>query len=329
MKRIFILMLVLIVVSCKKEVPEVITETLIKKHLFTLADDEMEGRKAGTDGIDKAAQYIESEFKRIGLQHYPELETYRQNFKQKELELFNVIGYLPGKSKKDELVVFSAHYDHLGVKKDGEGDLIFNGANDNASGTTAMLALAEYFTENDLNERSILFIAFTAEELGLVGSNYFGKTVDPEKIIAGINIEMIGKESSYGPKTAWLSGFNRSDFGTMVQKNIEGSGYAIYQDPYFPKFNLFFRSDNAALALLGVPAHTFSTSPPDDKDYHKVSDHAETLNITNITETIRVIALGTTPFVEGTDTPTRVILSEKEKTAFEEKLKKHYKKNGL
>jgi Zn-dependent M28 family amino/carboxypeptidase len=286
----------------------------------------LEGRKAGSEGIEKAAKYIESEFKRIGLKSYPGLENYRQGFKHKELELSNVIGYLPGKSKKDEFVIFSAHYDHLGVKKDGKGDLIFNGANDNASGTTAMLALAEHYAKKDMNERSILFIAFTAEELGLVGSNHFGKKVNPEKIIAGINIEMIGKESSYGPKTAWLSGFDRSDFGTIVQKNIEGSGYAIYQDPYFPKFNLFFRSDNAALALLGIPAHTFSTSPPDDKDYHKVSDHAETLNITNITETIRVIALGTTSFVDGTDTPSRVILSEEEKSAFEEKLRKHLNK---
>ena len=324
-----LIILVVLLGSCKKETTEVISETLVKKHLFTLADDAMEGRKAGSEGIEKAAQYIEAEFKRIGLQHYPGLDVYRQNFKQKELELFNVIGYLPGKSKKDELVIFSAHYDHLGVKKNGEGDLIFNGANDNASGTTAMMALAEYYVEKDINERSILFIAFTAEELGIIGSNYFGKTVDPEKIIAGINIEMIGKESSYGPKTAWLSGFDRSNFGTMVQKNIEGTGYAIYQDPYFPKFNLFFRSDNAALAMLGVPAHTFSTSPPDDKDYHKVSDHAETLNITNITETIKVIALGTRSFVDGTDTPTRVVLSDEEKAAFEEKLKRHLKKNEL
>lgn len=286
----------------------------VKKHLYTLADDNMEGRKAGTPGIEKAAQYIEGEFDKIGLTFFDGATAYRQNFKKKGLDLFNVIGVLEGKSKKDEFVIISAHYDHLGIEKGLEGDSIYNGANDDASGVAAVLALAKYFKEKGGNERSIIFAAFTAEELGLIGSNYFGTTVNADKIMAGINIEMIGVESSFGPKTAWLSGFNRSDFGKMVQKNVEGTGYTIHPDPYYPKFNLFFRSDNAALALLGVPAHTFSTSPPDDKNYHKVSDEAETLNIENITETIRVIAIGTASFIDGTDTPTRVQLTDKEKS---------------
>ena len=315
----------IIMSSCKKESPTIITESLVRKHIETLASDVMEGRKSGTPGIEKAAKYIESEFKRIGLEAYEGMDSYRQNFMYKEMELSNVIGYLPGKNKKDELVIISAHYDHLGIKENGTGDLIFNGANDNASGTSAVLALAEYWAKKDDNERSILFVAFTAEELGLVGSNYFGTMVNPNEIVAGINIEMIGKESSYGPKTAWLSGFDRSDFGEIVQENVEGSDFKVYPDPYYPDFNLFFRSDNAALALLGVPAHTFSTSPPDDKDYHKVSDEAETLNVANITETIRIIALGTSSIIYGTDTPTRVQLSEIEKEQFKKMLEKHTK----
>lgn len=303
-------------------ISQTISNELVKKHLFTLADDDMEGRKAGTEGAEKAAQYIESEFERIGLTTFNGAISYRQNFKGKGLDLFNVIGVLEGKSKKDEYVIISAHYDHLGIEKGVEGDSIYNGANDNASGVAAVLSLAAYFKEKNNNERSILFIGFTAEELGLVGSNYFGTTINPEKIIAGINIEMIGKESSYGPKTAWLSGFDRSNFGKMVQKNVEGTGYTIHPDPYYPKFNLFFRSDNAALAFLGVPAHTFSTSPPDDKDYHKVSDEAETLNIENIAETIRVIAIGTSSFIDGTDTPTRIQISDEERKQFEKMLKR-------
>ena len=290
---------------------QIISEELVKKHLYSLSSDLMEGRKAGTEGIEKAAQYIENEFKRIGLKKFKNLETYRQVFKNKDLSLFNIIGFLEGKSKKDELIVISAHYDHLGIKKSGEGDVIFNGANDNASGVAAVLALAEYLSEKNYNERSVLFVAFTAEEMGLIGSNYFGKNINPEKIIAGINIEMIGKESPFGPKTAWITGFERSDFGKIIQQNLINSNYKVYPDPYV-NFNLFFRSDNASLARLGVPAHTFSTSPMDrDMDYHKVSDEASTLDPYTISETIKAIAIGTKSLINGTDSPSRVMISRK------------------
>jgi Zn-dependent M28 family amino/carboxypeptidase len=285
----------------------------VKKHLYILASDEMEGRRSGTPGIEKAAQYIENEFKRIGLSTYNGLPTYRQNFVEKEMKLFNVIGVLEGKSKKNEYVLISSHYDHLGIKKVGEGDLIYNGADDDASGTTAVLTLAEYFAELGTNERSIIFVAFTGEEMGLLGSKYFGRNIDPSKVIAGINIEMIGKQSSYGPKTAWLTGFERSDFGKIIQKNLVGTEYQLLPDPY-PAYKLFFRSDNASLARLGVPSHSFSTGPIDtDIHYHKVTDEAETLNMSVITETIKIIAMGTKSIINGEDTPSRIVITARKK----------------
>jgi hypothetical protein len=283
--------------------------TTVKNHLYTLASDAMEGRQAGTIGIEKAAQYIETAFEDIGLTKYNNLSTYRQNFKANGLDLFNVIGVLEGKSKKDEFVVISAHYDHLGVKKEGTGDLIYNGADDDASGTTAVLTLAQYFKELGTNERTLIFVAFTAEEMGLLGSRHFGQDVNASQFIAGINIEMIGKHSSYGPNTAWLTGFDRSDFGTIIQKNLVGTSYTVHPDPY-PTQRLFFRSDNASLAQLGIPSHTFSTVPIDtDVHYHQVTDEAATLDMEIITQTIRAIALGTQSIVSGEDTPTRVILA--------------------
>ncbi|MEE9408904.1 MAG: M20/M25/M40 family metallo-hydrolase [Polaribacter sp.] len=326
-----------IIFSCKENtkqttVKEVtiadIDTTTVRKHLYTLASDEMEGRGTGTQGIEKAAQYIESKFKKFGLKTYDTLNNYRQTFTftnrqtKKEITASNIIGVLEGKSKKDEYVVVSAHYDHLGIRnKEGQLDSIYNGADDDASGTTAVLALAEYFSKKKINERTILFIAFTGEEMGLIGSNHFGKGIDSTKFVAGINIEMIGKESNYGPKTAWLTGFNRSDFGTIIQKNLEGSGYVLHPDP-FQKFNLFFRSDNASLARLGIPAHTFSTGPIDvDIHYHKASDEPETLNVSNITETIRAIAIGTESIIKGEDTPTRVVLTVEEMTGRRKKKK--------
>ena len=291
-----------------------INEKTVKQHLYTLANDSMQGRKAGSPGIEKAAKYIEQQFIKIGLRPFNN-SSFRQNFKhinkigelEETLDLFNIIGFIEGTTLKEEFVIISAHYDHLGQKTEGDGDLIYNGANDNATGVTAMIMLAEHF-KSKKNSRSILFVAFTAEEMGLIGSNYFGKTISSESIIAGINIEMIGKESPFGPKTAWLTGFDRSSFGKIIQKNLSNSEFKLYPDPY-KSFRLFFRSDNASLARLGVPAHTFSTSPMDkDLDYHQVTDQASTLNITTISQTIKAIALGTTSIISGEDTPTRVKL---------------------
>jgi hypothetical protein len=122
---------------------------------------------------------------------------------------------------------------------------------------------------------------------------------------------MIGKVPSFGPNTAWLTGFERSDFGKIIQKNLVGTGYQLFPDPY-TNFNLFFRSDNASLARLGVPSHTFSTTPIDvDKDYHQASDEAKTLNMTVITQTIQAVAKGTESIINGNDTPTRVVLDKK------------------
>jgi len=327
MKKILVLLAVsMMIVSCNNETKKPneskdveIDSITVRKHLYTLASDEMEGRRAGTAGIEKAAQYIESEFKRMGLKTFGDLPTYRQTLTflprraKDSITSSNIIGVLEGKSKKDEIVIISAHYDHLGIRsKEGVLDSIYNGANDDASGVTGVLALAEYFKKVG-NERTIVFAAFTAEEMGLIGSTYFGKGIDASKFVAGINLEMIGKTPSFGPNTAWLTGFDRSDFGKIIQKNLVGTGYQLFPDPY-KKFNLFFRSDNASLARLGVPSHTFSTTPIDvDKDYHQASDEAETLNMTVITQTIQAVAKGTESIISGKDTPTRVVLEEKKK----------------
>jgi Iap family predicted aminopeptidase len=290
--------------SCNNDT--VITKDLINKHIITLSSDKMEGRRAGSDGIEKATQYIESEFERIGLSQYDTLNSFRQNFDFYGMSFNNVVGVLKGKSLSDEFIIISAHYDHLGIDYEMDGDNIYNGANDNASGVTAVLTLAEYFKKSDVNERSIIFIAFTGEEMGLRGSRYFGKNINPNNIMAGINIEMIGVQSEYGKNTAWLTGFDRSDFGEIIQKNLSDTKYKVFADPY-PKQNLFFRSDNAALARLGIPAHTFSTTPMEkDSHYHKVTDEYKNLDVLTIKESIELISKGILSIIKGEDTPTRI-----------------------
>lgn len=223
----------------------------------------------------------------------------------KTQKLANVVGVIEGR-RTDEFVLFSAHYDHIGIQQPVEGDSVANGANDNASGVTAVLELARYFKSKGTPERTLIFVAFTAEEMGGYGSVYFSRQLAPDDIVAMFNIEMIGKPAVEGPNTAWITGFDRSSFGQLLQKSTEGTQYTFYPDPY-PQQNLFYRSDNATLARLGVPAHTISTTPIDvDPDYHEVTDEFETIDIDHLTNTIKAIAKAAEGIVSGRDTPTRV-----------------------
>jgi hypothetical protein len=222
-----------------------------------------------------------------------------------EEPLVNVVGSIPGR-RGDEYVLFSAHYDHIGIQRPFQGDSIANGANDNASGTAAVVALARHFAARGTPERTLLFAAFTAEEGGGYGSRHFSRQIDPDRIVAMFNIEMIGKPAVEGPNTAWITGFERSSFGRILQEAVEGTEYRFDPDPY-PGYNLFYRSDNATLARLGVPAHSISTTPIDvDGDYHQVSDEVETLDFAHLTNTVRAIARGAETIVSGRATPTRV-----------------------
>lgn len=222
------------------------------------------------------------------------------------ITMSNVVGIIPGKTKPDEFVVFSGHYDHIGIRPAIEGDSIANGADDDASGTTAVIELARYFKKIKNNNRTLIFVAFTAEEIGGYGSRYFSEQLNPDQVVAMFNIEMIGKPSKWGQNSAFITGYERSDFGEILQKNLKGTQFQFNPDPY-PQQNLFYRSDNATLARLGVPAHTISTDEIDiDKFYHTVNDEVETLNMANITSTIRAIALSSQSIVAGTDTPKRI-----------------------
>mgnify|MGYP000980843703 CR=1 FL=1 len=223
-----------------------------------------------------------------------------------KLQLSNVVGILPGKSRPNEYVIFSGHYDHLGIGKPVEGDSIYNGANDDAAGTTAVMMLAKYYAKKRDNERTLIFAAFTAEESGGHGSQYFSKQFNPDQVMAMFNLEMIGTESKWGKNSAFITGYEKTDMGKILQANLEGTDFTFYPDPY-PAQNLFYRSDNATLARLGVPAHTISTTKIDtDPYYHKATDEIGTIDIDNMTRIIKAIALSARGIVSGKDTPTRV-----------------------
>ena len=223
-----------------------------------------------------------------------------------EQKLANVIGVLPGKSKKNEYVIFSGHYDHLGIGKPVNNDSIYNGANDDAAGTTAMIMLAQYFKAKKENERTLIFVAFTAEEMGGFGATFCSRQFNPDNVKAMFNIEMIGTESKWGTNSAYITGYEQTDMGKILQANLEGTGFTFHPDPYTDQ-NLFYRSDNATLARLGVPAHTISTAKMDsDSNYHKVSDEIATLDMENMARIIKAIAISSKGIVSGKETPTRV-----------------------
>jgi hypothetical protein len=223
-----------------------------------------------------------------------------------KMPLFNVAAVIPGKSKAKEMVIFSGHYDHLGIMPAVNGDSIANGADDNATGTSAVIALAKYYKKLNNNERTLVFVAFTAEEIGGFGAQYFSQQLNPDEVIAMFNIEMIGKESKFGKNAAFITGFDMSDFGKILQKNLAGSPFKFHPDPYTEQ-NLFYRSDNATLAALGVPAHTISTDQIDiDKLYHTVDDEYNSLATDNVLSTIKAIAVSAISIIKGTDTPKRI-----------------------
>jgi aminopeptidase YwaD len=220
-------------------------------------------------------------------------------------QLNNVVAILPGKTKPEEVVLYSAHYDHLGVKT-GEGDVIYNGADDDASGTAAIINLAQYYAKQGNNARTLMFAAFSAEEIGGFGSRYFSKKIDPQKITAMINIEMIGKPSKFGAGTIWMTGMERSNLGDQLNTALAKSGKKIYEDPY-PEQGLFYRSDNATLARLGVPAHSFSSTQLDkDPHYHETSDDLASLNLNSLHQIIEMLVIATMPLVDGSITPSRI-----------------------
>lgn len=241
------------------------------------------------------------------------IESYRINGKASIIntKLTNVVGILPGKSKANEIVLYSAHYDHLGVKDTDmvltqSSSEIYNGADDDASGVSAIINLANHFAQNNNNDRTLLFAAFSAEELGGFGSRYFSEQVNPKSITAMINIEMIGKPATFGEGTVWMTGMDRSSLGELLNQTLAKKGLKIYADPY-PEEKLFYRSDNATLARLGVPAHSFSSTQLDkDKHYHQTSDDIGSLNIPSMLQVIKTLAEATSPLVDGSVTPSRI-----------------------
>ncbi|AXG67987.1 leupeptin-inactivating enzyme 1 [Kordia sp. SMS9] len=280
---IAICFLALLFFSCKTK--EIVIEAQEVDDIVTyLASDELEGRDTGTEGIEKAATYIENYFKTIGVQPY--FDTYRDSFTVKGKNAFNVIGYLEGNDPdlKNEFVILGAHYDHIGFAEAVDGDKIANGANDNAAGVGTVMTMAKYFAKTKSNKRSILFTLFSAEEKGLLGSKYLAKTLKKENLnlYLMLNFEMVGVPLVGKDYTAYVTGFEKSNLAVKMNE-YAGKKIAGFL-PKAGEYRLFMRSDNYPFFNeFKIPAQTFCTFDFTNFDhYHKVGDESDIMDFNHM-----------------------------------------------
>lgn len=290
MKKIGLLLVLISVFACKTSVKESQSETItitsneLEEMVTYLASDELKGRNTGTDGIDLAATYIENQLKSYGAKPY--FETYRDNFKietaKDTLDAFNVVAYIEGTDAtlKNEFIVIGAHYDHIGQLKPVENDSIANGANDNATGTAGVLAMAKYFAAKKNNKRSLIFALFSAEEMGLRGSKHLAKKLKNENLslYTMVNFEMIGVPFVGRDYEAFLTGFERSNMAEKLNSYLDTKliGFSDVSKQY----GLFMRSDNYPFFQeFGLPSHTISSCDLTNFDhYHKVGDETQEMD---------------------------------------------------
>ncbi|MEP3838020.1 MAG: M20/M25/M40 family metallo-hydrolase [Algibacter sp.] len=278
----------------------------IKSSLEYLASDELEGRNTGSKGIEKAAVFIENQFKANQIKPY--FETYRDSFNVEKIIGYNVVGFLEGNDPKlkNEFVILGAHYDHIGTAKEVNGDVIANGANDDASGTVAVLEWAKHFSKTKSNKRSVLFTLYAAEEMGLKGSEHLAERLKKENIdlYTMINFEMIGVPRAKTEIMAYLSGYGKSNLAKQL--NVYAGGEIIGFFPKAKEFNLFQRSDNYPFYnAFKVPAHAISTFDFTNFEYyHHVDDEADKLDFNHMTSFINKMV----PALEGMiNAPSKVI----------------------
>lgn len=275
----------------------VVSEKSVRKHMNALAGDAMRGRGSATADELAAAKYIAAQLKLLRIKPAGDEGGYLQSVKftrrargnstapPAEAVTTNVIGIIPGRDRKlrRETILLSAHLDHLGVRDAMTGDNIFNGADDDASGVTAVLELARALARGRAPRRTVVFALFGSEEIGGWGARYFQEhpPVPLESFVANLEFEMIARpDAAVAADTLWLTGYERSDLGPQLAAH----GARLVADPH-PEQNFFRRSDNYVLAKKGVIAHTVSSFGL-HTDYHRPSDDLSHVDFKHMTDAI-------------------------------------------
>lgn len=274
-----------------------------------LADDELQGREAGMHGSRVAARYIVSCLKEAGIRpldkngYYQPFKAYAKERQQRgrwqvhpdsvavlkqgthrSLKMDNVLAYIPGK-RSDEYVIVGAHFDHLGVDETLADDKIYNGADDNASGVSAVLQIARAFAlSGEKPLRNVIFAFWDGEEKGLLGSKHFVQHCPFLKQIKGyLNFDMIGRNNKpeQPQHVVYFYTAAHPAFGEWLKQDITRYGLQLQPD-YRPWDNPVGGSDNASFARSGIPVIWYHTDG--HPDYHQPSDHAALLNWEKVVE---------------------------------------------
>jgi Zn-dependent M28 family amino/carboxypeptidase len=296
MKNAFVLLLSVLALSCgsKKNTAEnyTVDQKSVESTIKFLSDDALEGRLAGSKGLETAAQYLADNFKKNGVQPY--FSTYFDTLSNYKETTYNVIGYLEGNDPelKNEFVVFGAHYDHIGISDEPvDGDKIFNGANDDASGCTAVTELVNYFAKTKSNKRSILFCYFSAEEAGLLGSRHLAPKLKEQgfNMYAMLNFEMVGVPMKNETMQAYVTGWGMSNMGEKINQ-YAGKTF-VGNLPEEIKYQLFRRSDNYSFYQeFNVPSQTICTFDFTNFDYyHHVKDEFANMDVVHMTSFIQQV----------------------------------------
>ncbi len=266
--------------------------TSVRMHMDKLASDAMRGRGSATPDEVVAANYIAGELRRYGIQPAGDKCGYLQvgllppgKGPNGAHTTVNVVGMLKGSDPKlaSEVVLLTAHLDHLGIGQPVNGDAIYNGADDDASGVCAVLELARILGNGPKPKRTVLFVLFGSEELGSLGALWFREhpPMPMKDIVANLEFEMIGREDkAVPPHTLWLTGFERSNLGPTLAQH----GARLVADPH-PSEHFFMRSDNYGLAKQGIIAHTVSSFGL-HADYHQPSDEISRIDFAHMDEAI-------------------------------------------
>ncbi len=316
MKKIFLSALAISLIGCgaqqKKienadvmEYANTITAEELKEHLYTFASDEFEGRETGEPGQKKAAEYLKTEYKKLNIpsplggdDYYQEVpgSVFRGNVKDTE----NVLAFIEGSEKPEEILVISSHYDHVGMDKDGN---VFNGADDDGSGTVAILEIAEAFIKAKKDgygpKRSILFLNVTGEEKGLVGSKFYtDNPVFPlAQTVANLNIDMIGRignDMESAGDYVYLIGSDKlstelHELSESVNKKYMNMNLDYtFNDENDPN-RFYYRSDHYNFAKNNIPIiFYFNGVHP---DYHKITDTPDKIEYDLLTKRAKLVFL--------------------------------------
>lgn len=290
--------------------PYKVEEKSVAATLKFLSSDDLKGRNTGSEGAEMAARYLEDVLSKNGVKPY--FRTYRDTLTNYTKPAYNIVGYIEGTDPvlKNEFVVIGAHYDHIGITdKPVNGDYIYNGADDNATGTTTVAELVNYFGKAKSNKRSILFCFFSAEEVGLLGSQHLAQKLKAQNfnIYTMLNFEMTGVPLGHD-LLAFITGYGRSNMADKF--NEYGGKKLIGSNEFEMKYQLFRQSDNYPFFLeFNVPAHTLSTTEMSTfKFYHQLGDEFGAMDTAHMTNFIQVML----PVVEKmVNAPTHEIVLKK------------------